>query len=1381
MKWQFWIDRGGTFTDIVARTPGGALVTHKLLSENPERYQDAAVQGVRDLLGLRPDEPMPADQIEAVKMGTTVATNALLERKGERTLLVVTRGFRDQLRIAYQARPKLFVRKIELPELLYESVVEVDERIGAHGDVVLRLNEATARIELQAAFNKGFRTVAVCLMHGYRYTQHEAALKRIAQDIGFTQISVSHEVSPLMKFVSRGDTAVVDAYLSPILRRYVEQVQSALGNVRLQFMQSSGGLTDAHKFQGKDAILSGPAGGIVGAAAVTQLAGFDKMIGFDMGGTSTDVTHFAGEYERAFETEVAGVRLRAPIMQIHTVAAGGGSICTFDGSKFRVGPESAGANPGPAAYRRGGPLTVTDCNVMVGKLRPELFPAVFGPNGDEPLDTRAVFEKFELLALQVEKATGQKRLAEEIAAGFLRIAVENMANAIKHISVQRGYDVTEYTLTCFGGAAGQHACMVADALGMQRVYIHPFAGVLSAYGMGLADVRTLKQAAVEKELSDDLLASLAAEFTALGTHARVDVEAQGLTAAQVRVVNSLALKYDGTDTTIELPFVCSPPPGREGVGERVVANEPGSRGGTPSPQPSPPGGGSNALLTAFEATYRQRYGFLMPGRALVVEAVAAEAIGHAQSAQEAVPALAVRVEGLRARAEVKVFSDDALRPTQVFYREDLRPSDVIVGPAIIKEPIATTVIEPEWRAVVTAQNHLVLERTKKAERSHAIGTTADPVLLEVFNNLFMAIAEQMGVTLANTSYSVNIKERLDFSCAIFDPEGNLVANAPHMPVHLGSMGESVRVILEKRAGAMKPGDAFVLNAPYAGGTHIPDVTVVMPVFVALLPPLGGEGWGEGRGSAGFSGQADPTLKQFARELRTEQTDAEAKLWYVLRAKRWRDLKFRRQHPIRIGQRDFILDFYCDELKLCVELDGGQHVENAVADRDRDALLATVGVRTVRFWNSDVFNAWDAVLERLWLATETPSPQPSPPGGGSPKPLFYVAARGHHADIGGITPGSMPPFSKHIREEGVLLDNVQLVREGVFLEDELTHILTHDAHPVRNVAQNIGDLRAQVASCKKGANELIKMVEHFGRDVVVAYMNHVQDNAEESVRRAIHKLTDGEFGVDLDDGSHIHVKVSINRAERSAKVDFTGTSAQRPSNFNAPRSVSRAVVLYVFRTLVDDEIPMNAGCLKPIEIVIPDGSMLSPVYPAAVVAGNVEVSQAATNCLYGALGVLAGAYGTMTNFTFGNDTYQYYETISGGSGAGPDFDGTSVVQCHMTNSRLTDPEVLEFRYPVRVDSHTINAGTGGKGKFHGGDGADRRIRFLAPMTAAILGNNRVNRPHGMDGGEPGHAAKNWVERVNGGREDYGHICEVEMQVDDVFVIQTPGGGGFGAPQ
>jgi 5-oxoprolinase (ATP-hydrolysing) len=1224
-RWQFWIDRGGTFTDIVAKQPSGKLVTHKLLSENPERYKDAAVQGVRELLGLNDHEAIPSAAIEAVKMGTTVATNALLERKGERTLLVVTKGFRDQLRIAYQDRPKLFVRKIELPELLYEDVLEVDERISAGGSVEIVLNSEKAKKDLLSQYDRGYRSVAICLMHGYRFAAHERVVQQIAKEIGYTQVSVSHEVSPLMKFVSRGDTTVVDAYLSPILRRYVDQVQSALGDVRLQFMQSSGGLTDAHKFQGKDAILSGPAGGIVGAAAVTQLAGFDKMIGFDMGGTSTDVAHFAGEYERAFVTEVAGVRLRAPIMQIHTVAAGGGSICTFDGSKFRVGPESAGANPGPAAYRRGGPLTVTDCNVMVGKLRPELFPSIFGVNGDQPLDVEAVKSKFKALEGEVERATGVKKTSEEIASGFLRIAVENMANAIKHISVQRGYDVTAYTMTCFGGAGGQHACMVADSLGMKRVYIHPFAGVLSAYGMGLADVRTMKQAAVEKQLSDALLIELQPEFARLASAAKVDVLAQGVRDDQTRVVNTVALKYDGTDTTIELQLPPLQGEGGGGDGVRFSGDE-------THPPPSLPleGGGTAVLVTAFESTYKQRYGFLMPNRALVVESIASEAIGVTQSSKESPKPVSARTTALAANATVDAFFANGACKANVYYREALQPGDTIEGPAIIKEPIATTVVEPEWRATVTPLNHLVLERVKEATRSHAIGTTADPVMLEVFNNLFMAIAEQMGVTLANTSYSVNIKERLDFSCAIFDPDANLVANAPHMPVHLGSMGESVRVVLESRRGQMKPGDAFVVNAPYGGGTHIPDVTVVMPIFLK----------------------------------------------------------------------------------------------------------------------------------------------------GESEPLFYTAARGHHADIGGITPGSMPPFSKSIEEEGVLLDNVQLVREGVFLEDELTKILLSGKFPVRNVTQNIADLRAQVASCNKGAEELRKMVTHFGREVTVAYMKHVQDNAEESVRRVIHKLHDGEFGVDLDDGSHIHVKVTIDRATRSATVDFTGTSAQRPSNFNAPKPVSRAVVLYVFRTLVDDDIPMNAGCLKPINIVIPEGSMLAPKYPAAVVAGNVEVSQAATNCLYGALGVLAGAYGTMTNFTFGNDEYQYYETISGGSGAGEGFDGTSVVQCHMTNSRLTDPEVLEFRYPVRVDSHTINHGTGGKGKWRGGDGAERRIRFLQTMTAGVLANYRKNRPHGAQGGSPGASARNWVERADGSREEFGHICEVRMNKDDVFVIQTPGGGGFG---
>jgi 5-oxoprolinase (ATP-hydrolysing) len=1223
---QFWIDRGGTFTDIVGRRTDGTLVTHKLLSDNPERYRDAAVQGIRDLLGLAADAPIPPGAISAVKMGTTVATNALLERTGERTALVITRGFADALRIGYQNRPKLFVRQIELPTLLYERVIEVDERIGAHGDVVQPLDSGSAEPALRAAYDAGIRAVAIVLMHGYRYPQHEEALAALARRIGFTQVSVSHEVSPLMKLVSRGDTTVVDAYLSPILRRYVEQVERDLGAdrpaggpgssergepIRLQFMQSSGGLTDAHRFQGKDAILSGPAGGIVGAVEVSRLAGFDRIIGFDMGGTSTDVTHWAGEYERAFVTEVAGVRLRAPMMSIHTVAAGGGSICTFDGSRLRVGPQSAGANPGPASYRRGGPLTVTDCNVMVGKLDPSLFPNVFGPRGNEPLDAAVVRDKFAALAAQVTAGTGRTRTAEQVADGFLDIAVENMANAIKRISVQRGYDVTGYTLCSFGGAGGQHACRVADALGMRRVFIHPLAGVLSAYGMGLADVRSLRQRAVEARLTDASLVDCVEPFAALEDSARRDVLDQGIAAARTRCERVLHLKYEGTDTTLPIP-------------EQAEA----------------------APVTAeFERRYRQQYGFLMPGKPLIIEAIAVEAVGKAQDAQDERPVFAPRTGSLAALRTNRFYANGAWHDAAVYAREDLRPGDAIDGPAVVREPNATTVIEHGWRATLSALDHLVLERVVPIERAHAIGTDADPVLLEVFNNLFMAIAEQMGVTLANTSYSVNIKERLDFSCALFDTQGNLIANAPHMPVHLGSMGESVRTIIDRRAGTMQPGDVFVLNAPYNGGTHLPDVTVIAPVFL----------------------DSDPA--------------------------------------------------------------------SAAADK-----------------------------------ASTPNP--------AREPEFYVAARGHHADIGGITPGSMPPDSAHVDEEGVLLDNVQLVAHGRFLESELRAILGSGRYPVRNVEQNLADLRAQVAACAKGASELAKMVDHFSLPVVRAYMRHVQDNAEEAVRRVVGALSDGRFEYEMDSGAVIRVAITVDRSARSATIDFTGTSDQQPTNFNAPSAVCKAAVLYVFRTLVDDEIPMNAGCLKPLTIVIPDGSMLSPRYPAAVVAGNVETSQTVTDALYGALGVLAASQGTMNNFTFGNAAHQYYETISGGAGAGPDFDGASVVQTHMTNSRLTDPEVLEWRFPVRLDAFSIRRGSGGAGLHTGGDGATRRVRFLEPMTAVMLANHRRVAPFGIAGGGAGDCGRNWVERVDGAREDYGATCQVEMSAGDVFVIQTPGGGGFG---
>jgi 5-oxoprolinase (ATP-hydrolysing) len=1197
-RWQFWIDRGGTFTDIVARRPDGTLTTHKLLSENPERYRDAAIAGIRELLDVAPRAPIPTQRIDAVKMGTTVATNALLERKGERTVLVITRGFGDALRIAYQNRPKLFVRKIVLPTLLYERVIEVDERIGAHGDVVRALDVAGAERELKRALADGIRACAIVLMHGYRYAGHEELLAALARRLGFAQVSVSHEVSPLMKLVSRGDTTVVDAYLSPIMRRYVEEVEAELPGVRLQFMQSSGGLTDAHRFQGKDAILSGPAGGIVGAVEVSRLAGFDRIIAFDMGGTSTDVTHYAGEYERAFVTEVAGVRLRAPIMRIHTVAAGGGSICSFDGARFRVGPESAGANPGPASYRRGGPVTVTDCNVMVGKIDPALFPPVFGPAGNLPLDAAIVRQKLAGLAAEIAAATGHSRSVEEVADGFLQVAVDNMAHAIKHISVERGYDVTEYTLCCFGGAGGQHACAVADALGMTRVFIHPLAGVLSAYGMGLAEVRALRQEAVEAILSAEALAATGPLLSRLARAAEGELAEQGIPAEKIRLQRTLQLKYDGTDTTLEIAYAES---------------------------------SAESLVVEFERRYRSQYGFLMPGKPLVIEAAGVEAIGTTARAADTAPAFAARAGALAPAKTNRVFTSGAWRDAPVYVRADLRPGDRIPGPAVIAEQNATTVIEPGWAAALTGRDDLVLERIVKLERAHAIGTRVDPVLLEVFNNLFMAIAEQMGVTLANTAYSVNIKERLDFSCALFDTEGNLIANAPHMPVHLGSMGESVRTIIDRRLETMRRGDVFVLNAPYNGGTHLPDVTVIAPVFL-----------------------------------------------------------------------------------------------------------------------------------------------------GDNKAEFYVASRGHHADIGGITPGSMPPDSRLVDEEGVLLDNVQLVAEGRFLEDEMRATLQSGRYPCRNVEQNLADLRAQVAACAKGAEELEKMVAHFGLPVVRAYMKHVQDNAEESVRRVLDVLTDGHFEYEMDNGAKIAVTIAIDKARRSARIDFTGTSAQQPTNFNAPAAVCKAAVLYVFRTLVDDEIPMNAGCLKPLEIVIPEGSMLRPDYPAAVVAGNVETSQAITDTLYGALGVLAASQGTMNNFTFGNASYQYYETISGGAGAGPDFDGASVVQTHMTNSRLTDPEVLEWRFPVRLDQYRIRRGSGGAGHHRGGDGGERRVRFLEPMTAVMLANHRRVAPFGVAGGEPGAVGRNWVERSDGSREEFGASFQVEMSRDDVFVIQTPGGGGYGPP-
>jgi 5-oxoprolinase (ATP-hydrolysing) len=1292
-RWEFWIDRGGTFTDVIGRRPDGRLVAHKLLSENPEAYRDAALAGIRHLLGLAPGESIPAGRLGAVKMGTTVATNALLERKGERTLLMITKGFRDALRIGYQARPQIFARHIVKPDMLYERVVEVDERVRADGTVERELDLGAARSALVQARQDGIRAVAVVFMHAYRYGDHERRVAALARELGFPQVSASHEVSPLIKLVGRGDTTVVDSYLSPILRRYVAQIAEELvpsplvgeGRVggrdatrrrgkaherrssraqspadpnpdlspqgggedraRLMFMMSSGGLTAAELFRGKDAILSGPAAGVVGMAETGREAGFARLIGFDMGGTSTDVSHFAGEFERAFETEVAGVRMRAPMILIHTVAAGGGSILHFDGARFRVGPDSAGANPGPKCYRRGGPLAVTDANVMVGKLIPDFFPKIFGPRQDEPLDADAVREGFAALAGEI----GDRRSGEEVADGFIRIAVENMANAIKKISVQRGYDVTRYALNCFGGAGGQHACLVADALGMTSVLIHPFSSLLSAYGMGLADIRSVRQRAIEEPLSDKTRATLAGIAGELGRAVIAEVAGQGVAVEKIKGHVRAHIRYAGTDTalivdagTCSLP---SPLVGEGRAGGREVARRRGKaherqssrarRLATPTPDLSPQGGGETQLVSlrtmksAFERAHRARFGFIDRSKELIIEAVSVEAVGGGARFRERVHKTTRAPLPPPAR-RTRFFSGGRWHRALVYMRDALAPGHKVRGPAIIIEPHQTIVIEAGWRAELTAKDHLVLRRIEKLARARAVGTRADPVMLEVFNNLFMSIAEQMGVALQNTAYSVNIKERLDFSCAVFDGDGSLVANAPHMPVHLGSMDRAVETIIRENRGKIRPGDVYAINAPYNGGTHLPDITVCTPVF-----------------------------------------------------------------------------------------DG-------------------------------------------------------------PKILFWVASRGHHADVGGISPGSMSPNATTIEQEGVYIDNFKLAERGRFRERELDALLTGSKYPARNPLQNINDLKAQVAANEKGVQELRKMVRQFTLPVVRAYMRHVQDNAAESVRRVIDRLHDSTFRTEMDQGTVINVRISVDKKRRAAAVDFTGTSLQQPTNFNAPEPVTRAAVLYVFRVMVDDDIPMNAGCIRPITIIIPRQSLLSPEFPAAVVAGNVETSQEVTNCLFGALGAMAAAQGTMNNLNFGNARYQYYETICSGSPAGPGFPGTDAVHTHMTNTRLTDPEVLEFRYPVLLEDFHIRKGSGGRGRWNAGDGIVRTIRFLESMECTILSGHRRVPPFGLAGGEDGQVGENAVRRRDGSVHALAGCDATMVEAGEAIIIRTPTAGGYGMP-
>lgn len=1222
-RWEFWIDRGGTFTDVVARRPDGKTVTHKLLSENPTRYPDAAIQAIRDLLGIEPSQPIPREAIAAIKMGTTVATNALLERKGEPTVLVTTRGFADALRIGYQARPDLFAIDIVLPDLLHTEVIEVDERIAADGRVLGEIDLLEATEQLRSAKDAGFDSVAIVLVHGYRHTKHEELLARAARDAGFAQVSVSHEVSPLMKFVARADTTVVDAYLSPVLGRYVDSVSNHLGAAsgepRLLFMQSNGGLTEADRFKGKDSLLSGPAGGVVGMVATAQAAGFDQLIGFDMGGTSTDVSHFAGELERTYETTVAGVRVRAPMINIHTVAAGGGSLLHFDGSRLRVGPDSAGADPGPACYGNGGPLATTDANVLLGKLRPEYFPSIFGSDGNQSLAVDVVRRRFEALAGEVASATGIETTPETLAEGFLSITCDSMANAIKKISVQRGYDVSEYTLVCFGGAGGQHACLVADNLGIERIHIHPYAGVLSAVGIGMADVRSVSEQTVEAPLNTKNLEDLGPVWRLLESDGRAELTAQGVAPDRIEIVRRIALRYEGSDTSL---FV---------VGDEMADAK-----------------------AKFEAVHRSRFGFVSPETALIVEAIQVEVVGRAGTMFDATAwGEPIEPDGGVSVERYPVWMAGQFHSTPFLQRTDLQPDEPLLGPAVLVEATATTVIEPGWQAMARDDGDLILDRVDPrpgaidADRQEQSSTTdhrsahVDPIRLEIFNNLFMSVAEQMGVVLENTAVSVNIKERLDFSCAVFGPDGDLVANAPHMPVHLGSMSESIKATITRNPD-MKRGDVFVMNAPYAGGTHLPDITVIQPVF---------------------------------SDSNTRHTNSDS-------------------------------------------LDDG--------------------------------------------------------------PIFYVASRGHHADIGGSVPGSAPYNSTTIEQEGVLLDNLLLVEADRFRDDAIRTALTRGPFPARNPEKNIADLKAQVAACVKGANELARVIDHYGLDIVHAYMAHVRDNAEESVRRVIDALSDGSFVYEADDGSVIDVTITVEKETRSAAIDFTGTSPTHPGNFNAPPAVAHAAVLYVFRCLVDDDIPLNAGCMKPLRIVLPPQSMINPSYPAAVIAGNVETSQMLVDTLFGALEVMAAAQGTMNNTIWGNDEHQYYETVCGGAGATPHADGASAVHTHMTNSRLTDPEVLEWRHPVVLESFAIRDGSGGPGRYRGGDGTIRRVRFDEPMELNLISGRRRVPPYGMAGGEPGMVGQNRIIRADGSIENLAGADRADVLPGDVIEVRTPGGGGYGPP-
>jgi 5-oxoprolinase (ATP-hydrolysing) len=1195
--WRFWIDRGGTFTDVIGQSPDSTLHFRKVLTDSASRTGDAAQSAIREILGIDPEAPLKREHIAEIRVGTTVATNALLERKGDPTVLLITEGFADALRIGYQSRPDIFALNIRLPPVLYSRVVEVSGRVDAEGRILRPLDGNKARGDLIEAYKAGFRAVAIVLIHGYKYTAFERQLGDIAREVGFTQITLSHQASPLRKLVPRGDTAVLDAYTSPPLQRYVSQITRDLDGVPLQIMKSDGGLTDAATVRGMDALLSGPAAGVVACARTAKEAGFPNVIGFDMGGTSTDVCHYAGVYERAGESLISGVRVQVPMMSVHTVAAGGGSILRFDGHRFQVGPDSAGADPGPACYRRGGPLTLTDCNVLLGKLQPQWFPAIFGPRGNERLDEESVTRAFAELAARVETATGRHTSPHAVAEGFLRVAVDSMAHAIKRVSVEKGYDIQDYALNCFGGAGGQHACLVADAVGIRSIIVHRLASVLSAYGIGLTTVTARRVQALEQLLCQDLLDSADRLFYPLEDGVRSELRSQKVPDTSISIERRMHLKYSGTDTTIELPF--------DGLAE---------------------------LRSAFSSAHIQHFGFDMVDRALIVEYVSVEA---SQRASATLPYSTVdRLESViepKPLQHVQAFVEGQHRSIPIYDLGALPPGQKLMGPCIVRDAISTIVVEPGWSASQVRASHLILSRVgERPIQAGPLSEAVDPVMLEVFHNAFQSVAQQMGQTLQKTSRSVNIKERLDFSCAVFDAQGNLIANAPHIPVHLGSMSGAVRSVIQNRGQSIRPGDSYMLNDPYQGGTHLPDITVVTPVFSDSGPGI----------------------------------------------------------------------------------------------------------------------------------------------------LFFVAGRAHHADIGGRTPGSMPPNSQYIQDEGILIRDFHLVDGNGFREEAALALFSSGPFPSRNPGQNIADLRAQVAANTRGIQELHKLLVRYGTTVVLAYVRHLESYAEEQTRAAIAGLSNGSFQVKSDDGSQITVSISIDKQSRSATIDFSGTSAQQKTNFNAPRAITDAAVLYVFRTLLDAAIPLNEGCLRPLRIVVPHGSMLDPLFPAAVVAGNVEVSQCVTDCLYGALGILASAQGTMNNFTFGNDRYQHYETLCGGAGAGRGFNGASGVHTHMTNSRLTDPEILEANFPVILESFVMRSGSGGQGMWRGGEGTRRRIRFRDSMSVSLLANRHIVPPFGLHGGEPGACGHCRIERSDGSVITLTSRASATVGAGDCIVIETPGGGGYG---